>query len=274
MPEWSTEALIGWLAPLIGPWVLAFALALGRVGGALLALPQLRASGVPPVAQAAIAVAFAAAIVAGAPLPPLRLLGATPELGLAIALVGEIAVGLAIGFMVHVLLGAMQVAGELIGVEMGLSFAAVADPITRTQSTAAASLVGQLGLQLMLALGLDHLLVRELAHSAQVLPLGAGTLSGATMGDLAARGRDVLSVGLSLALPVMGPLFALKAGMALLARVAPRLQLFTLVFAMSAGVGMIALEVALPHLSQAIADHYRQLAHDLRALVLALAPAT
>jgi flagellar biosynthetic protein FliR len=120
------------LLRVLEPMVVVVLLAMARAGGLLLALPQFSGKAVPGTVRAIALVAISIAV-AGSAAPP-QLTSAHP-LAIAVAMILEVVVGAALGFVVHLLLAAGRIAGEILGVEMGLSFSAVADPTHPGTST-------------------------------------------------------------------------------------------------------------------------------------------
>jgi len=242
------------LLPVLEPLAILTLLTMARAGGLLLALPHSSSTAVPGQIRAILVVALSLSMVGlAAPSAAARF----DLLGLVVALVGEIIIGLALGFVVHLALAGVRMAGEIIGVEIGLSFSAVADPANPGASTATASLLGHLGMQLFFALGIDRTLVAGLAHSMRRVPLGGGRIGGATVATLTEQASGALAVALHLALPILATGLAVKLALAVLARFVPRLQIFALAFGITLACGLVALQQALPGLAEAVAGHLR-----------------
>lgn len=242
------EAQLSLLLAALSPWSMGIVLAMARAGGLVLGLPHLGSKAVPR----AIAVLVVLALGIG-------LMGVNPNveapsslLGLAMGVLIEFGFGFGLGFVVQLALAAPRIAGELAGIEMGLSFAAIADPLSGGQSTALSSLLGQLGIQLFLALGLDRFALLVLLRTADRTALGDATLHPGTFSHLVSSGDAILSAAFGFALPIMAALLSLKLAMAMLARIAPKLQIFSLAFALSSGVGILMLHAVLPSVAAAM----------------------
>lgn len=242
------------LLPVLEPLAIMAMLTMARAGGLLLALPHAASPAIPAQVRAVLVVAVSLSLMGVAAPPTFARLDV---IALVVAMTGELVVGLALGFVVHLALAGVRMAGELIGVEIGLSFSAVADPANPGASTATASLLGHLGVQLFFALGIDRAMLVGLAHSMREVPLGAASLSGDTVATLTEQASGALMVALHLALPVLATGLAVKLGLAVLARFVPRLQIFGLAFAITLAVGLAALHQALPGLGEATAGHLR-----------------
>ena len=92
---------------------------------------------------------------------------------LAITLVvQQVLIGLTIGFAVRVVFAAVEYAGELIGLQMGLNFAGFFDPVTAAQGTAVSSLFATLVAWLFVATGIAYYLNYEVLHTAYHMPDG------------------------------------------------------------------------------------------------------
>ncbi|MBX7079758.1 MAG: flagellar biosynthetic protein FliR [Nannocystaceae bacterium] len=238
------------LLPLLEPWVVLVLLAMARAGGLLAALPSTSGKAVPRMVQVLVAVGLSIALV-GIAAPPV-LPGADP-VSLAIAIAGEVGVGYVLGFVVQVTLAGVRIAGEIIGVEIGLSFSAVADPMNPGASTSTASLLGHLGIQLLFALQLDRALLYGLGHSVRAVPLGGSHFDGDTVAAVSEQFGDALVGALHLALPVLATVLTVKLALAVLARFVPRLQIFALAFGIALIAGLNALQASLPQLAHSVA---------------------
>jgi flagellar biosynthetic protein FliR len=253
------------LAPVLLPLATAVVFAIGRAAGLVLGLPHTTGHGVPRSVQAMVVLALAVGMVGARPggfVTP----GSVAELGVGVAL--EFLFGLTLGFLVQLSLAAARIAGELVGIEMGLSFAAVADPLASGQTTALSALFMQLGIQLFLALGLDRVAIAALVHSIDANPLGAARIRPGTLAHVIGLADGIVGAAFGFALPLVGALLCLKLAMAMLARVAPKLQIFTLAFGLSIGVGLLLLDAVLPSIAAAIAAHLRTMSDVLVQLAL------
>jgi hypothetical protein len=112
-------------------WLALFIFPLSRILGLLATAPVFNNAALPVrmrlIAGLAITLALAPA------LPPLPALPASSWLGL-IVLGQQILIGVLLGFALRITFAAVDVAGELIGLQMGLSFATFFDPTSGGQT--------------------------------------------------------------------------------------------------------------------------------------------
>jgi len=196
--------------------------------------PVFSDKGVPHKLRVALVAMVAVSLTPGrAPIEPTAL---------ALAVPGELILGLIAGFTGRVVLAGAEAGGELLGLQLGLGFAAAYDPTmgeaalpTRRVALALA------GLAFILAGGLETA-VRVMA-APPITALGA---IGATTG-LLRLGGDILSLGLRFAAPALVAALAGNLAVALATRAAPALNIFSVAFAVILViVGLVLLATAAP----------------------------
>lgn len=256
----SAMDVLSTLLPELDALFFLLVVAMARTGGLLLGLPHTRARTIPPMVKATVVFGLSVGLVFASPWTHLATVLHAGPVAVATIAGAEFVFGLGVGFIVHLAVAAARIAGEIAGIDMGLSFSAVADPTSGGQSTAAAALYVQIAIQLFLALGLDHVAIRALAYGTHHVPIGAATFDPMAYLDLVGLGARLFEAAFRLAMPIGAALFALKVGMAMLARVAPRLQIFTLAFSLAILTGLFVLRAALPGIFAALAAELRAFA--------------
>lgn len=171
---------------------------------------------------------------------------------------GEVLIGLAMGFAIQIGYAAAFVAGESIANVMGLGFASMMDP----QSGASTQVVGQFLsiLATFILLGMDgHLMLASyVVQSYKAFPPGGPLLPNEAVYDLVLFGGALLGAGLTIALPVGFALILIQLVMGMLARSAPSLNLFAVGMPVALFAGLVLLAIAAPIMSAGIADALRQ----------------
>lgn len=186
---------------------------------------------------------------------------------LGLQLGSEALLGVAIGFLAHLVLAAVQAAGELVGFQMGFGIATLYDPAFGEQVNVVGRLQETLALLLFLTLDGHHLLIRALAGSFRQIRPGT-LLTAATLGGgMAPLGGRVLTSAIQLAAPLLGILLALNVGMALLARVAPQTNAFFLASPITIGIGILGLVQTAPYLIRAIGTLVTGMATDMNIVL-------
>ncbi len=228
----------------LNAWLIAFAWPLVRILGLVMVAPVLGHRSVPTRVKIGLGV-FVALIVSPT-LPPMPDVGLGSWQGLLI-LVQQLLIGIAIGFTMRVVFAAVEAAGEIVGLQMGLGFASFYDPQSAGQTLVLARFFNLLAVLVFLATNTHLLLLGVLTESFQTLPVSAQPLAAAGFYNVAAFGSSVLTVGLQIALPVIAILLMTNLALGILTRSAPQLNIFAIGFPITLGVGLIVLDFSMPY---------------------------
>lgn len=221
-----------------------FLLVLTRFSGIFLMAPIFGHTAIAVRFRVGLAVLLAALVFPLAQdwsLPPLD----TP-LDLLFALAAELAVGVTLGFIANCLFIAIQMAGHMIALQMGLGMSMMFDPTTRTQTTEVAVLFVQLATITFLAVDGHHWLILGVWKSFQAVPLGGFTLSGGIMEQVLLATTGIFDVALTLMLPVIGVLMLAELALAIMSRLMPQMNVFVAGFPVKIMLGLLTLAATLP----------------------------
>lgn len=202
----------------------AWALVLCRVSATVMLLPGVGEADPPPMVRAGLAVALSFLLLPS--VAPLVREGAAGD-GFVGMVAAELVAGALLGWLARLPALALSMAGAVASTMMGLSSVVQPDPALGGQSSALAKAMGLLAPMLILSTGLYALPLSALAGSYQVLP--PGTLMPA--GPMAESVQEAVSASLLLSVRLGAPFLLsgllLQAGLGLLARLVPQLQVFT-----------------------------------------------
>ncbi|MDU1027402.1 MAG: flagellar biosynthetic protein FliR, partial [Leclercia adecarboxylata] len=158
----------------------------------------------------------------------------------------QILIGVAIGFTMQFAFAAVRMAGELIGLQMGLSFATFFDPGSRLNMPIIARIIDLLAMLLFMAFDGHLWLISILVDTFHSLPIGGEPVnSNAFMALTRAAGLIFIS-GLMLALPLITLLLTVNLALGLLNRMAPQLSVFVIGFPITLTVGMLLISLLMP----------------------------
>ncbi|MFS0730452.1 flagellar biosynthetic protein FliR [Curtobacterium sp. 1P10AnD] len=172
-----------------------------------------------------------------------------------VALVTQLVVGLALGFLVYLVFAAVQSAGALIDLFGGFTLAQAFDPQSQVNGAQFTRLFQMTALALLFASGGYQLIVAGLVRSFDAVPLVAadGSPAGFALGGFAGVLVHALTQMFLATLQIAGPLvvvlFLADVGLGLLTRVAPALNAFQMGFPIKIGLTVLfagALVMALP----------------------------
>lgn len=197
--------------------------------------------------QIGIAIVFAISIAVYTGLPEIALISLKP-IDLLIAVLGEAALGAAAGLAARIVFAAVETAGQVMGVPMGLGFSQSVDPLTNSHTVVTSRFLGLIVAMLFFALDIHLVLIKYIIESFKVLGPGEVVFDGGVGIYLARKAGLMFTSAIQLAAPVLVVLMGVMVSLGILARIAPKVNLFVLSFAVSIGVGLIALKAAVPNI--------------------------
>ncbi len=189
-------------------------------------------------------------------------------LALTLAVAGELFVGLVIGFVAALVVAAVQGAAELIAFQMGLGIAAAYDPAMGQQASVLTRFHEVVALLLFLTLNGHHVLLRAVSVSFERIQPGAALAHAQVAAGVVALGGKLLRSGLELAAPVVGVLFVVNVAMALLARVAPQMNVFAVGAPVTIAIGLFGLVESFPQFLGVVTRLTGDINGDLGAILL------
>ena len=231
-----TEAqVLGWLTPVIWPFL--------RVLALFQVMPVLGQRTVP--ARVRIALAFLVAFAAGGVAPPMA---AVPlDSGLALLLVvQQLLIGISLGFAVRIVFAAVEFAGEVAGLQMGLNFAGFFDPVLASQGTAASRFFATLVGFLFIVLNGHLTVIHAVVQSLEAFPVSPEPFAFLRATAPHPWGAQIFSIGLWIALPIVAMLMLVNLVLGVISRVAPQSNIFSIGFPITLGVGLVGMMLMLP----------------------------
>jgi flagellar biosynthesis protein FliR len=213
--------------------ITAFLAAFARASGVVFAAPVTGDTTTPARVRLILALAIAAAV---SPLWPNLEVGEAP---FAIAL--ELATGIATGAVARIAMAGVETAGQIMGVALGLGFAAEYDPRAGENASILRRLLTTISSLAFVGAGGVEATVSSVAtgpaHGVDALAWGAAAIT---------RAGDVLARGLALAGPIVVAAVITNAGLALANRAAPALNVFSVSFAAVMCAGALVLLASSP----------------------------
>jgi flagellar biosynthesis protein FliR len=223
----------------MGAWagfLSAMLLTLVRVSGILVFAPFFSASAIPVRAKAVFAGAVAVLL---APLVA-TLPRAHAEIDFA-ALIGELAVGLIYGLILALLNEMLLFAGEIAGLQFSFSAVNLLDPTSSIQTPLMGDLFQLVGTLVLIAAGLDRILLASLVRSFRAVPLGTYAIQPITSHAIVESAGGIFLAAVELAAPVLAATMLVEITVALLSRLSPQLPVMSLTVPMKTLVGFAVL---------------------------------
>lgn len=138
----------------------------------------------------------------------------------------EVFIGLAIGFSVRLLFMAVNVAGEIIAIQSGFSFARFMDPLSMTQATVIEQMKNLLAMMLFLAMDAHHILIRAIVASFRDVPIGSVTMQQSFFQYLITVSGRIFVTGFKIGAPIIVTLMFVEIALGMLSRMIPQINIF------------------------------------------------
>lgn len=239
MITFSEAQLVAWLSPVLWPFV--------RVLALFTAAPVFSPRAIPM--RAKVGLAFLVAVCAQATLvgQPVVSINSPQALG---TLVQQVVVGLAIGFAVRLVFAALEIAGELIGLQMGLNFASFFDPSSNAQISAISRFFMQIGTLVFIVINGHLLLLMAVVKSFDAFPVDGNFMQALAQMRIHEMGSAVFASAFWIALPMIAMLLFVNLALGIISRVAPQMNIYAVGFPVTLTVGLIGIVATLPMLEQ------------------------
>ena len=227
----------------LNAWLAAFAWPFVRILSLIASAPVVGNPSLPASVKIGLALLLSILVVPLLPAPPD--VSPASSMGMLI-LAQQILVGLAMGFAMQLVFHATEMAGEVIGLQMGLGFATLYDYSVPGQIPVIGQFMGIVMSLVFLGINGHLLLISALAESFQHLPVAPLSSRGGFQA-LADWGGNLFTYSLALSLPLLAALLITNIALGVLSRAAPQLNIFAVGFPATILIGMLMLVLALPY---------------------------
>jgi flagellar biosynthetic protein FliR len=152
--------------------------------------------------------------------------------------VQQVGVGLSIGFAVRLVFTSVELAGELVGLQMGLNFASFFDPSSNAQVSAVSRFMGHMSTLLFVVMNGHLIVLMAVIKSFESFPVDGNFFETLQHIKLYALGSSLFSSELWMALVI--------------SRVAPQMNIYSIGFPVTLTMGLVGITITLPMLDQPV----------------------
>lgn len=183
----------------------------------------------------------------------------------------QILIGIALGFTMQFAFAAVRTCGEIVGLQMGLSFATFVDPGSNLNMPVLARILDMLAMLLFLVFNGHLWLISLLVDTFHTLPIGGEPINSNAFLALARAGGMIFLNGLMLALPIITLLLTVNLALGMLNRMTPQLSVFVIGFPITLTVGIMLMAALMP-LVAPFCEHLFSEIFDLLADIISELP--
>jgi flagellar biosynthetic protein FliR len=246
----------------------SFALVMARISGLMLSAPVFSSSLVPGQVKIGLTVILSLMVF------PLVRPGMTeiPDtlVGTALAMGGELLIGLTLGMAVNLLFTGIQLAASMVSQQMGLGLARVFDPMMEEETDTLSEFYGLFGLALLLVLNGHHLVLRGLLDSFSALPPMTVALRPELLDILVKMLDASFLLAVKVAVPTVLILFLVSLMMGFLGKTVPQINILVVGFPLRVGVGFVGLLLSFTATVVVFSEAYQRTANEISLMIHSL----
>jgi flagellar biosynthetic protein FliR len=181
---------------------------------------------------------------------PVVQLAETPNfdegISLMVGIASELIMGVGIGLCVKLIFTGIQLGGELVGYQMGLSIANVFDPATGSQNSIIAEIKYIMAVLVFLAIDGHHWFFRAVADSFVLMPPLGFQISGPLMNYLSEFTARMFIIAIKFSAPIVVALIFTNVSMGLVARTVPQMNVFFVAMPVNIMIGILFIGLLFP----------------------------
>lgn len=221
-----------------------FLLVFGRLSGLFLSAPIFSSKQIPATVKVLTISIFALTLSYYIPIQYHAAVDTPAKFVAAMAM--EILVGYTMGFVTYLVFAAIQLAGQIMDMQLGFAIVNVVDPLSGTQIPLMGNLTQLLALLLYLAVNGHHYLIQAIVKSYQVIPILGAHLSGDFYNLMVEISVLMFVVAVKIAAPILFVTITTDIAMGFIARTVPQMNVFIVGLPLKILVGLLGLAAFLP----------------------------
>ena len=213
-----------------------FELIFMRMSGFLLFNPLLGRSNLPAMVKTGMALVLSILVfgTAGTGVPQPDTL-----VELAFGLLLELGIGLGLGFVMRVVFSVVQIGGEVIDTQMGMTMAQIYDASSQANLSVTASLLNILLILDFFAENGHYTLMRLLTTSGELVPYGAAALGDGVYAYVIELFLACMLLAVKLAMPILAAELLGEVGMGVLMKAIPQINAFVINIELKVIIGLL-----------------------------------
>ncbi len=185
---------------------------------------------------------------------------------LAMVVVAELVLAMILSLACMMVIAAFQHAGDVISFQMGMAFAQIADPQSGGQVTLLSRWFNLTALLVFFTLNGHHYLLRAIVDGFHTIPLGGGMLTPLNYERMISLAGSMFVIAVKLAAPVMVVIVLVQAGLGLMGKFAPQMDILMTSFPVTIGLGLLFLSFSVIAVGDVMMQMFGEMIRLFRAL--------
>lgn len=226
--------------------VIVFILVFLRIGSLLIMIPVIGERTVPLRVKGGLAILVSLLVFPSVRTTIPEFQADTAVFPLSIVMIGEVLIGIVIGFAAKIIFAGIQFAGEMSGFQIGFSFVNIIDPISSTQVSIISEFEYLIALLVFLAIDAHHSFILTIVESYRIVSPFSYHFSGSLMQHILMLSRELFIIAIKISAPVMAVLLFTNVALGVVARTVPQINVFIVGFPLQIAAGLIVFGLTAP----------------------------
>jgi flagellar biosynthetic protein FliR len=226
--------------------ILVFTIVFLRISAMLVMIPVMGERSVPLRVKAGLAMLIALLVYPAIRLNMPQLRADAEIIAVALAMTGEVMIGLIIGFAARMIFAGIRFAGDMIGIQMGLSIVNVIDPVSSAQVSIMAEFQYLFAVLVYLAVDGHHMFISAICDSYRFVTPFAYHFSPSLMQSILLFSKEIFVTAVKISAPVMAVLLFSNVALGVVARTVPQINVFIVGMPLQVATGLIIIGLTIP----------------------------
>jgi len=159
----------------------------------------------------------------------------------------ELLLGIILGYITKLLFIGIELAGQIIGFQMGFGIVNVIDPQSETQVNIIGNFKSTLAIIIFLTLNAHYGFLKGIVDSFSQVPLLSFSINPPLIQKITSLVGNIFIISLKIGAPVIVTLLVTQVVMGIISRLVPQMNIFMVSLPLKIGVGLIVISVSLPY---------------------------
>jgi flagellar biosynthetic protein FliR len=175
-----------------------------------------------------------------------------------IAVLKELFIGFTVSFIMQMFISMVFISGEIMDLQLGIGMSKIYDPQSNISMPLSGTIYNIMYILMFFSTDSHFTLIRIITRSCEVFPPGFGFISLEHINDIVFLFGDILILSLKLAIPVIAIEILAEAGLGIIMKVVPQINVFVVGLPLKLLIGLFMIVLVLPatsRLFEASADY-------------------
>ena len=183
------------------------------------------------------------------------------------SIVTDFLMATAVGLIIRFIFDGIQLAGEYISYQMGLTVMNVIDPLSNTQISIISQLKQLLALLIFFIINGHHYLIKAMVSSFEYIPVGFHVVSKEFLKEIIIISSRIFLIALKLSSPILVAMFVTNVAMGIIARAMPQINIFMLSFPIYIGLCLIIMSIFMPFILRFIKNEMNYMIFNVNKII-------